>query len=165
MKSSWNYHEITVKLSWSHDKVIMKSSGHRQEVVRSYKKSSGSDHAVQKKELRSLVDWKAFQSCLHKKSNGFNRVLFLSCEWSKIRKRHKMGGGLLATTFMNCIRNKTFFFLFVKIETWNFQNLYDVKLSSICLDKQKSFVSKKKARIAQFHCHWIEVKLCNSCNI
>ena len=45
-----------------------------------------------------------------------------------------------------CIRNKTF--LFVKIESWNFQNLillYFVKphrFSSISLDKQKSFINK-----------------------
>ena len=79
-----------------------------------------------------------------------------------------MGRGLLTTTFMghkiaqkNCIRNKTF--LFVKIESWNFQHLYDFnlvkphKINFIFLDKRKSFVPKKVTKFAQFHCNWIAV--------
>ena len=76
---------------------------------------------------------------------------------------HTSGYSQQPSCYENCIgnyiRNKTF--LFVKIETSNFINFVKPhKISSIYLDKQKSFV----LRIAQFHCNWIAMKLCNSCN-
>ena len=64
----------------------------------------------------------------------------------------------------NCIRNKTF--LFVRIETYNFHNLYDL---GFCETSQNSILSNKilylnVTRIALFHSNLIAMKLCNSCN-